>query len=195
MARTRTVTDESLLDAAIELIMREGPARLTFAALGRQTRLAPATLVQRFGTKDALLVAAAEHCLGDISRAFEIARQGHTAPLEALIAALTSLTEQIDSVATFANGLAFLQMDLMHPRLHELTCQGETQMQDQIKECLDDAIAAKELLPCSTRDLAVTIQTAYHGALVTWAIYQTATLGEWLTMRLEDILRPYRVGC
>jgi AcrR family transcriptional regulator len=61
MARTKSVSDEALLDAALGLMARAGPAALTFAALGEATRLAPATLVQRFASKDRLLQAALLH--------------------------------------------------------------------------------------------------------------------------------------
>jgi AcrR family transcriptional regulator len=71
MARTKSVSDEVLLDAALGLIGRGGPAVLTFAALGEATGLAPATLVQRFGSKEGLLQAALLHAwdLLDVSTA------------------------------------------------------------------------------------------------------------------------------
>jgi AcrR family transcriptional regulator len=193
VARARTVTNETLLDTAVELIMLHGPAKLTFAALGQQTGLAPATLVQRFGTKERLLVAVAEHCLTDISQTFEAASPDSSAPLEALTTALSALASSVGSVTAFANGLAFLQMDLTNPKLSQLTRQGEVQMHSQIKILLDAAVAAQELRPCNTHALAMTIQTTYHGALITWAIYQMANIDEWLVQRLEDALRPYRI--
>src|SRR5690606_23904467 len=55
---TRTVADHDILDAAIGILRRNGPAELTLALVGGAVGLSPATLVQRYGTKDALLRAA-----------------------------------------------------------------------------------------------------------------------------------------
>jgi len=58
MPRKRSVPDEAILDHALRLAETRGPAALTFSALSVEAGLAPATLVQRFGTKAALLRAA-----------------------------------------------------------------------------------------------------------------------------------------
>lgn len=58
MPRKRSVSDEAILDHALGLAEAAGPAALTFSALSAEVGLAPATLVQRFGTKAGLLQAA-----------------------------------------------------------------------------------------------------------------------------------------
>ena len=58
MARSKTVADTAVLDATLVVISRQGPAGLTFALVGKEAGLSPATLVQRFGTRDALIHAA-----------------------------------------------------------------------------------------------------------------------------------------
>ncbi|MDB5506540.1 MAG: TetR family transcriptional regulator [Devosia sp.] len=55
MARPRTVSEEAVLDAAGVLVGRGGSAALTFAAVGAAAGLAAATLVQRYGGREALL--------------------------------------------------------------------------------------------------------------------------------------------
>lgn len=58
MPRKRSVSDEAILDEALRLAETRGPSALTFASLSAEVGLAPATLVQRFGTKAGLLQAA-----------------------------------------------------------------------------------------------------------------------------------------
>ncbi|HMJ77234.1 MAG TPA: helix-turn-helix domain-containing protein [Iamia sp.] len=58
MPRKRTIPDTTVLDAALALAESAGPGALTFASLSAEIGLAPATLVQRFGTKARLLQAA-----------------------------------------------------------------------------------------------------------------------------------------
>lgn len=55
MPRNRSIPDTDVLDAALALAEARGPAALTFQALSAEVGLAPATLVQRFGSKAALL--------------------------------------------------------------------------------------------------------------------------------------------
>ena len=53
--RPRTHSDDALLDATFRAVGAVGPARLTLADVAREAGVAPATLVQRFGSKRALL--------------------------------------------------------------------------------------------------------------------------------------------
>ena len=57
MPRPRTIDDDAVLDAADRIVERGGPAAVTFASVAAEVGLAPATLVQRFGTKRGLLLA------------------------------------------------------------------------------------------------------------------------------------------
>jgi AcrR family transcriptional regulator len=58
MARLKTVSEEEVLDAAVTVLSKAGPAGLTLAAVGAISGLSPATLVQRYGTREALMRAA-----------------------------------------------------------------------------------------------------------------------------------------
>jgi AcrR family transcriptional regulator len=55
MPRKRTITDEVLLDRALLVAREVGPDGLTFGAVAERAGLAASTIVQRFGTKPALL--------------------------------------------------------------------------------------------------------------------------------------------
>ena len=55
MPRHKLMSDTEVLDHALDLLHARGPQALTFAALAGAAGLAPATLVQRFGTKAGLL--------------------------------------------------------------------------------------------------------------------------------------------
>ena len=58
--RPRTVSDQAILAATARVIGDLGPAKLTLARVASEVGLAPATLVQRFGSKRGLLLALAE---------------------------------------------------------------------------------------------------------------------------------------
>lgn len=58
MARKKLISDTEVLDAALALFAKDGDRAISFGAVGLATGLAPATLVQRFVTRDALYAAA-----------------------------------------------------------------------------------------------------------------------------------------
>ena len=58
MARRKTISDEAVLDAAATVMFAKGPTGFTLADVARAAGIAPATLVQRFGDKHGLVVAA-----------------------------------------------------------------------------------------------------------------------------------------
>jgi hypothetical protein len=91
-----------------------------------------------------------------------------------------------------ANGLAYLQIDLIDPEFHAITLAQFTAIRDETKKLLDDAVAADELKPCDTSDLARLIQQVNGGAMLDWAVYRKGSLAAWLRRSLEGLLAPYR---
>ena len=61
MSRRKIMTDGEVLDSALVIIRKYGPDGLTFASLSANCGLSGATLVQRFGSKPALLKSAMLH--------------------------------------------------------------------------------------------------------------------------------------
>ena len=62
--RPRQASDEDILKAAFRAIARLGPAKLTLADVAAEAGVSAAALVQRFGSKRALLLAAAKDAGG-----------------------------------------------------------------------------------------------------------------------------------
>src|SRR5436309_11277068 len=118
--RPRTVPDADILAAANRAIMRLGPSRFTLADVAREAGLAPATLVQRFGSKRALLLALVEFAVASVDACFRMVRATRRSPLAAVIGAATDMTRQVKSPEELANGLAFLQMDIADPEFRRV---------------------------------------------------------------------------
>jgi AcrR family transcriptional regulator len=188
--RPRTVDDDVLLSAAHKLIGRVGPARLTLARVAEEVGLSPATLVQRFGSKRGLMLAAARRGT-DWAGRFAAARDAASTRVEALIAALVEATAAVRTPERMANSIAFLQIDLADDDFHAEALAGAREMRDAIEALLREAIEAGELAGADPATLADTVATIYNGALITWAIHRTGTIEDWLRERLEAVLAPY----
>ena len=120
MARTRTIPDEVILDAALALMSRDGPATLTLAAVGRRVDLSAATLLQRFPSKEALLRAALERSWDALLEATKAADAAEPETFEGAIAVIAALWPSADAEPDFAGGLLLLREDLRDPVLRAL---------------------------------------------------------------------------
>jgi AcrR family transcriptional regulator len=188
--RPRTVDDDVLLAATLKLIGRVGPARLTLARVAEEVGLSPATLLQRFGSKRGLMLAAARRGT-DWTGRFAAARDAAPTRVEALIAALVEATAAVRTPETMANNVAFLQLDLADDDFHAEALAGARAMRDEIETVLREAIEAGELAGADPATLAETVATIYNGSLITWAIHREGTIEDWLSERLEAVLAPY----
>jgi AcrR family transcriptional regulator len=192
MPRPKTVDDAAVLDAAVRVIDRAGPAGLTFGAVAKEVGLAPATLIQRFDSKRGLLLSIARRGADDAGASLREAARRHRSPLRALSAGLVDMSSGVASPEAMANQLAFLQMDLADPELHELALAYTAAVREEIRALLEAAVAAGELTTDDTPRLAQAVQTTYNGALITWAIYRKGRLATWLRRELETLLAPHR---
>ncbi|MFI7454133.1 helix-turn-helix domain-containing protein [Nonomuraea sp. NPDC049714] len=195
MARPRTTSDEAILGAAARAIGRHGPQGLTLAAVAQEAGLAPATLVQRFGSKRGLLLALAAHAEQTAHVPFARARQEHPSPLAALHAALAGLSAGASTPEQLAGSLGFLQLDVTDPEFRAHAAGHALRTREEIAALLADAVAAGELTPATgVAALARAVQTTYNGVLILWALTGEDTLAATLRHDLDQTLRPYRAG-
>ncbi|GAA2440336.1 TetR/AcrR family transcriptional regulator [Actinomadura vinacea] len=207
MARPRTTSDEAVLRAAGRVLGRLGPGRLTLAAVAAEAGLAPATIVQRFGSKRGLLLALARRAGPDARRFFQDARNrltrpngvpggpaGGAGPLEVLLAALQAMAGTVRTPEEMANSLAFLQLDLTDPEFRELATLHFGIVGEEITALLAEAAAAGDLAPgADTAALARSVHIAYNGVLIVWAMTgEGGTLEQALHAGLDRLLAPHR---
>jgi len=169
MGRPRTSSDEEILAGTARAITRVGPARLTLAEVGREVGLAPATLVQRFGSNRELLLALVRRSATAAADRFPDEATRAVAPLQGLIEAMAAMTSGLTAEA-LSHHLAFLQLDLTDAEFRQLAGAHARAVRDQIRLCLDAAVIRKQLRALDTERLARSVQVAYNGALITWAL-------------------------
>jgi AcrR family transcriptional regulator len=178
--------------AAIQVMARLGPVRLTLADVAREIGLSPATLVQRFGSKRGLLLAVAASGTEGIEACFDMVRAAHRSPLEALVAAATEMSRMATSPDELANHLAFLQIDLSDPDFHRHTLDMSTRTNAGYRALLDEAVSAGELVRCDTARLARAVSAIAGGSLIGWAIFRDGTAEAFVRADLDTLLEPYR---
>lgn len=190
--RPRTVTDDDILAATARAMSKVPPTRFTLADVAREVGLAPATLLQRFGSKRGLLLALSAQSAHGMNEAFAAIRESHESPLEALFVAATEMARFSTTPEELANSLAYLQIDLSDPDFHRHILEGSRAMHRGYRALLDEAVAARELEPCDTARVARAVEAISGGSLIQWAIHRTGRAEAWVRRDLETLLAPYR---
>lgn len=193
MPRPQTVSDEAILDAVLDLAHRIGPARLTFAAVAAEVGLSAATLVQRFGTKRGLLLAADKRGVDLWVSALD--RSTADSPLARVVEGLVLAVDDVATPELMANSVAMLQLDLADPDFHAETLRGARAVRARIEHDLRAALDAGELRAgTDVTTLATLIETTYHGAMIGWAIHRGRPLADWMREQVEAVLAPHRTA-
>jgi AcrR family transcriptional regulator len=192
--RPRETSDEEILAATARVMQRRSPADLTLADVAEEAGVVPATLIQRFGTKRALLLATVKSAPAGVAAQFAAARAKYASPLEALLELFVECTGFASTPESIANGLAYLQIDLTDPEFSAITlCQFKA-IREETQKLLKAAVAARELSPCDTAELARLIQQVRGGSMLDWAVYREGTLANWVRRDLQALLRPFQAG-
>jgi AcrR family transcriptional regulator len=193
MSRRRTLSDEQLIAATARVIGRVGPARLTLADVAKEAGLAPATLLQRFGSKRGLLLEVARAGTAGVADCFAQVRAAHRSALNAIFSAVEMMAQMAKTPEAVANHLAFLQIDLTDPEFHRLAVEHSRATEDGYRALLEEAVAGGELVRCDTARLARVIGALGGGSMLAWAIRREGPVAAWLRRDLETVLRPLRV--
>ena len=191
--RPRTVSDEDLIRATIRVMGRLGPVKLTLAAIAREAGVTAATLVQRFGSKRALMLKLSADAATYAGSGFDMVRTAHpSSPLDALMAAATAMTQHMSTPEELANSLAFLQLDITDPEFHRHTLEMSKKHLAGYRRLLKEAIAAGELKPHDTTRMARAVNAMSSGSLIAWAILREGAAEKWVRRDIETLLAPYR---
>ena len=117
MARHKTIPDEAVLDTILELLRETGPAGLTFARAAKASGLSPATLVQRYGDRDALLQTTLLRAWDRLDAETEAADMEAPPTPEGAVALLMRLMPADSAEEAATDGLLLLREDIRNPVL------------------------------------------------------------------------------
>jgi AcrR family transcriptional regulator len=190
--RPRKATDAEVFAAAVRVMGRVGPADLTLAAIAAEAGLTAGALVQRFGSKLALLRAMSRSAAEQPADAAAELRAAHASPIAALVAYARCWAGLAPSPAALARNLAYLQLDLTDRHLYlPLLRQARTTRQ-AYRDLLANAVRDGELAHGLDVDaLARSVDTTVTGSLMTWAVYREGDAAAWIERDVRWLLAPF----
>jgi AcrR family transcriptional regulator len=188
MPRSKSRSDEQVLDAALAIVHSGGTDRLTFAALAERCGLSAATLVQRFGTKPALTQRTLLHAWDKLqARTLELASSVPKTP-DGAVELLVGLSHYDGTVEDFAEGLLVLREDLRDAVLRSRGAAWETTLTTAVGECFGS-------VPGAPAGIGFVLSAHWQGALIWWAFGAQRPLDDYLRESLRTLismlLRPH----
>lgn len=167
IGRPRMFKDEDIFSATASVLAQVGHEHMTLAAIAGEVGCSAPALIQRFGSKNALLRQFMEWSNTRVIERFEQASIAHRSPLAALQARLSMPSDQwLDEAADpagYANILAFYLVAWGDPALGPIVERRRQILETAFYDLLVQAREAGELGPCDDRVLAEMLLTAFTG--------------------------------
>lgn len=191
-ARPRKVSDEEVFGAVMRVMHRVAPAQVTLAEIAIEAGVTPSALVQRYGSKRALLLEVLGVAAAGTAEYFARLRRESPSPLSALRAYAECFAGMAESPETVAHHLGYLQLDLTDPDFRK-HARDQARVADRaIRNLLKDAVEEGELAQgTDVGMLARAVIAVLGGSLLAWAIRQKGTAVQWMGADMEAVLRPH----
>ena len=177
----------------MRVMKRVGPGDLTLRAIAAEAGVTAGALVQRFGSKRAMLLAHARYAAatGDVG-VHVPDPDTFSSPLDALRAMATVYAQLARSPRAAVRNLAYLQNDLADPALRRHLLRLSLAARAYYRQLLEEAVAADNLradtdIPTVARMIEVTLR----GSLLAWMLYREGSAADYLREDLDAMLRPY----
>jgi AcrR family transcriptional regulator len=162
MPRPKTLPDESILEAALNLVHRGGPEALTFDSLARSCGLSAATLVQRFKSKAKLRQSALLHAWDRLDEM--TARLAANVPKtpDGAVELLVALSRDYGGIESYAQGLLVLREDISDPVLRARGAGWK----GSLSAALDDCFST---VPNAPSGIGLLMASQWQGSLLWWS--------------------------
>jgi len=190
--RPRKVSDSQLFAATHSVMSRVGPRELTLAVIAKEAGVTAAVLVQRFGSKRALLLALLRKYSDGAGEFIQALARQHASPLAALRAYADCMAGMAASPAALARSLAYLQIDMTDPDFRRHLVKQARATRAGLRRLVEAAFEAGELdRSAKPRQLARTIETVLSGSMITWGFYREGNAAQWMRADLDAVLAPW----
>lgn len=166
-----------VLEAVLAVISTKGPSEFTLADVGQVAGLAPATLLQRFGSKQAMVVAALAHANSQHLAALEKLPQESGA--EAVIRIFVDRAPGPEHEDMLADQLLWLREGFRNDQINKLSRQSLAVFRQAIEQRMPP-------LPLPTSMAVRLLEAQWHGALIQWGISREGHLRDYVAESLRS---------
>lgn len=179
MGRSKTVSDAALLDLLLPALRDAGPAGLTFSKASKAAGLSPASLVQRFGSRDAMIVAVLSHAWDRLTAMTATLDTELPPTPRGAIELLLRLLLENEADYAVGDGLMLLREDLRSPVLRARGAAWGASLAAALGRRLANDHAEAQRLGWQMASI-------WQGALIWWAFARGSRVEDAIARSLED---------
>jgi AcrR family transcriptional regulator len=196
VGRPRSFEDDAIFAATARVIARVGHDRLTLAAIAEEVGCSAPALVQRFGSKRALVRSYIEWSISHNQQRWDQVTSGDQSPIEAIKARVqmprSERPDEVTDPEGFPSTVYFHLVAWEDEALRPLVDDRRQKAENELRKMLELASQSGEISGCDEAQLASIIFTAFQGA----ALQSLATPGAHIEDRLgkivDTLIAPYR---
>jgi AcrR family transcriptional regulator len=189
--RRRKAEDRDVFAALVRVMLRRGPAELTLREVAAEAGVTAGALVQRFGSKRAMLLAHARHVAASGDTGVAVPQQA-SSPLDRLRSVIAMYAELAASPRAAVRNLSYLLNDLGDPVLRRNLLRMSRTARVWYEQLLIEAIETGELSGViDVQSLSRLIEATLRGSFLGWALYREGAAADWLRADIDATLRPY----
>jgi AcrR family transcriptional regulator len=196
VGRPRSFEDDAIFAATARVIARVGHDGLTLAAIAEEVGCSAPALVQRFGSKRALVRAYIEWSIDNIQQRWDKVSAPELSPVEAIKARFQMPRDERPDEATapegFPSTVYFHLVAWEDEALRPLVNERRQNAENQLCRMLELATQAGEISGCDEAQLASTMFTVFQGAALQSLVMPGAHIEERLGELVEALIAPYR---
>lgn len=190
--RPRKAEDAEVFEALVRVMLRRGPSELTLREIAAEAGVTAGALVQRFGSKRALLLSHARHVAATGDMGLRVPTPPTSSPLSALRSVTMAYSQLAASPRAALRNLAYLHNDIADPVLRRHLLRMSRAAREHYEALVVEAVARGELRSqTDPRALARSVEVTLGGSFLAWALYRKGSAEHWLREDLEATLRPH----
>lgn len=179
MPRHKTISDEQVLDTLLSVIMKTGPEGLTFALSAKACGLSSATLVQRYGNREALVEAILLRAWDQLQAETDAADAEEPVTPAGAIELLMRLMPPDAAELHATDGLLLLREDIRNPKLRSRGAAWGRSLAGALGRRLSEN-------PRQAHQLGWQMAALWQGAHTWWAFTRDAPAAEAIRQSLQE---------
>jgi AcrR family transcriptional regulator len=189
--RPRKASDDEVFGATMRAMSRLAPRDLTLNDIAAEAGLTASALVQRFGSKRALLLTLSERFGHSAGAMFAELRAADPSPLATFYAYGGCMAQMGQSPDVLAHHLSWLQQDLTDPDFRRYTLMHARASRRELQRLIEAAVRQGTLKKSvNAVRLARAIEVTVGGSLMAWAVHQEGKATTWMREDLDALLGP-----
>ncbi len=195
IGRPRTFSDEAIYIATATVLSKIGNEHLTLSQIAEEVGCSPPALVQRFGSKRALLMNYVNWTTDRVRERYEKVVATDATPLQMIKDLVALPRSERPYEITDPEGLpasVFVHLAAWNdPSFRPLVEQRTSLIEESLSTLLENATDAGEIKDCDVPEMARTMLTAFSGAMLQSISIQREPIEQRLAELVDILLRPY----